>query len=223
MKMGAVITGDIVKSTGIDLKDRKILFTSILSLLEDLKKEYGLKYEFYRGDSFQIYSNQIEKILKIAILIRLRFMSLTPDTSSDFWDVRLSIGIGEISYNDESLKLSDGEAFHLSGRAFDKMKTSRLEIHTSCEEINEELNLSTSLVDQLILVKLNKMQALSLFYFFKNEELTQKMIAQTIMDVSPQKINSYLNNANFKLIEQYMSRFTHIICKVKGNLNKKQL
>src|SRR5690349_10745118 len=112
MPTSAVITADIVNSTLLPRKQEKKLFNA----LELILKPY--KYEFYRGDSFQVYVKDPGKALKLLLQIRLAAKKIINGSSALQYDVRASIGIGAIASPIRSLKTAAGEAFILSGRAF---------------------------------------------------------------------------------------------------------
>lgn len=56
------------------------------------------KVEFFRGDSFQMVIDAPENAMKIAVLLRAGLRSCTPKECKKPWDVRLSLGVGTISY-----------------------------------------------------------------------------------------------------------------------------
>src|ERR1043165_56861 len=111
----AVITADIVNSTRLKKMEEKTLLANLSFLL----KPY--KFEFYRGDSFQVYVSDPKQALKVALQARAAAKRLSSGFSSPFADVRASIGIGDISGPVRDLKTAKGEAFVISGRVFDEM------------------------------------------------------------------------------------------------------
>src|SRR4051812_26599215 len=106
MPVGSVITADIVNSTLLDRQQEKKLLAQLVSVLQEHK------YEFYRGDSFQVYIKNNSLALQVVLQARsiARSFSLAHD-------VRASIGIGAVTAPVRSLKTSTGEGFILSGRA----------------------------------------------------------------------------------------------------------
>lgn len=72
------------------------------------------KVEFFRGDSFQMIIDAPENAMKIAVLLRAGLRSCTPKECKKPWDVRLSLGVGTISYYANNTVLSDWEAFQYS-------------------------------------------------------------------------------------------------------------
>jgi hypothetical protein len=115
--LAAILTGDIVNSTGLSPAQEKTLF----ELLKLFAAEY--KYEFFRGDSFQIYVDDPKDALKMALVCRSLAIGLTEN--DERYDVRISIGIGEINLPIGNLGMAKGEAFLLSGRRFDDLGDDR--------------------------------------------------------------------------------------------------
>jgi hypothetical protein len=115
--MHAVLTGDIVNSTLLDKTHEQRLF-SLLNLILS-----GHRHEFFRGDSFQAYITDPKDALKIALQCRTAAIGLDPEASTVSADVRVSIGIGNVETPVRALSTAKGEAFLLSGRALDDLKS----------------------------------------------------------------------------------------------------
>src|SRR5450432_557020 len=87
MAIRAVITGDIVNSTKLTAAKEK-------KLLRVLRQVFILnQFEFYRGDSFQVYQMNAGDALKTALLCRSAAISISQDEETASSDVRISIGI----------------------------------------------------------------------------------------------------------------------------------
>ncbi|GAD04449.1 hypothetical protein HQ45_07085 [Porphyromonas crevioricanis] len=210
MKIKGVITGDIVSSSSIQLEWREKLLLTMQEIAEDLKEVSDLQIEFFRGDSFQLLVEQPEKTLLVAILFRAGLVSRTPQESKRRWDARVSIGIGEVSFLSDNILVSDGEAFHFSGREMDDIKKKRLTLRTRWEHINEELSVSTAFADDII-SGWTQAQA-EVIYLVLLHDITQKEIASRI-DKSPQTISKLLGTAKENLIKKYLERYQKLILK----------
>jgi hypothetical protein len=165
----AVITGDLIHSSKMNPKMRQWLMRSLKTALEQWDQDFGIESELIRGDSFQCLVPNPGAALQIAILIRTYIRSLNPTAPYDIYlhenptvgqtglltkwlfDARIAIGIGGIDYEGDTLAESDGEAFHLSGRALDRLKEGRqhLEI-VSLDVHHEELATLAALVDAIL-------------------------------------------------------------------------
>ncbi|HEX3933924.1 MAG TPA: hypothetical protein VHW43_04545 [Puia sp.] len=113
---GAVITGDIVNSTQLLPKQEKALFERLIS-----SYLVAHPYEFYRGDSFQVFIDKTERALLLALACRALAIGFIEDAAPIF-DIRVSIGIGKVNVPVVNLGMSKGEAFVLSGRKLDTLK-----------------------------------------------------------------------------------------------------
>ena len=143
--MIAVITADIVNSTRLKKAEEKMLTSNLSFIL----KSY--KFEFYRGDSFQAYIPDPKQALKVVLQVRAAAKRLSSGFSSPFTDIRASIGIGNITEPVKDLKTAKGEAFLISGRAFDEMSKTgkRLKIQSANEAMNLGLKIIANYADSL--------------------------------------------------------------------------
>ncbi len=76
-------------------------------------------FEFYRGDSFQVYLENAQGALKLALRCRTAAIAMGADENEVSPDLRLSLGIGAVEEPVTTLGLAKGEAFLLSGRTLD--------------------------------------------------------------------------------------------------------
>ena len=145
MSTVAVITADIVNSTRLKKAEEKILLSDLSSILG------SYKFEFYRGDSLQAYIPDPKQALKVVLQARAAAKRLSSGFSSPFADIRASIGIGNITTPVRDLKTAKGEAFLISGRAFDEMSKSgkRLKIQSANDAINLGLKIIANYADSL--------------------------------------------------------------------------
>ncbi|WKL44168.1 SatD family protein [Flavobacterium sp. ZE23DGlu08] len=132
--MEAVITADIINS-------REVSPDIWLNLLKDTLQNIGAEYstwELYRGDSIQLITSPINA-LRLGILLK----AVTKQVPN--LDIRMAIGIGEITYRSEKVSSSNGPAFINSGEAFDALNKNTLAIKTPWKEFDEILNIMLDL------------------------------------------------------------------------------
>lgn len=208
MKLGAIITGDIVNSQGMDKEERNKMLDILQTIPEKLYKISNLNIEIFRGDSFQIEVLNIYKCLQVAVALRTIFRSQQFKHSSKQWDVRLSIGIGKKEYEKETLAASDGEAYRLSGIGLDNIGKERLKITTPWEIYNKSLVTSTAFADDII-SNLTQRQS-EILSVFLTTSLSRKEISK-MLDVSRQAIEKSLKSAKANLINLYIKSFEEII------------
>jgi hypothetical protein len=141
--MIAVITGDIIAS-------RKLVNQDLwLSPLKGLLASWGdspKDWKVDRGDFFQVEIAHPEDALLRVFEIKALLKSLPPlaeRKNSSAVDVRLAIGIGEKTYDADSISESNGPAFIRSGEKFDLLRkeNENLGIISSWPALDEDMNL----------------------------------------------------------------------------------
>lgn len=207
MEIKAILTGDIVNSEKIDIEQRDRLLQTIQDI-SNLQPWSPMSIDVYRGDSFQIVVEKPSMALLIATMSRARLISHTPENSPQLWDARISVGIGSVSYTNDRVITSDGEAFRLSGRKLDQIGKGRLAVATIWEDVNQELNVGIPFVDNL-LSGLTPMQA-QLLYMSVAEQMPQTEIASKLGKLQ-QSVSKILGAAKENLLRPYLNRFETLI------------
>ena len=205
-----IITGDIVDSSFISNEWKSKISEILQKVIYDFRIQSPANLEMFRGDSFQITVENPSFALAIGIALRAALRANTPDGLTP-WDARISIGIGEVSFESESILTSDGEAFRLSGRGFDTLGKRRLFISTSTEGLNTELKLNTAFADEII-TKWTPKQA-AVVYVGLIKEASQKDMAES-MDMKLSNFNKHWNLAHVSLILSYINRFQFLISNI---------
>jgi hypothetical protein len=125
--VGAVLTGDIVNSTKLSPIQEATLLDVLARFL------HGHPHEFYRGDSFQAYIKDPSKALRLALTCRAVAIEITTKEEEAIrGDIRIAIGIGEVSTPVRALGSAKGEAFLLSGRGLDELQKSEKRLAVTC-------------------------------------------------------------------------------------------
>ena len=196
MKNSLVITGDIIGFTKVKTKKRE----KLVQLSKELITSWvGIKHaQIFRGDSFQIVFEDASEALRRSIQIRCWFKKFDFDEKA-MLDARMSIGVGQISYHGATVLDSDGEAFHISGRVFDKLEEDELiKIVTPDKVLNEQLNIICRLMD-VIMSGWTRSQAEVIFLVLENK--TQKQMAEELQIVQS-AVNNRLKLSKWKEIER---------------------
>ncbi len=131
--MISVITGDIINSKKTNPK----------AWLKLLKEELGKAgkspktWDIYRGDSFQLLISNVDNALLTAIKIKASLKSIKNI------NVRMAIGIGDITHNAIKITESNGSAFVHSGEKFEMLKIEKqnLAIKSDWPDFDKEMNL----------------------------------------------------------------------------------
>ena len=203
-----IITADIIGSTSIDADARGELPELINQLTDELQEVSQIQVEIFRGDSFQVMVQEVEKTPLVAVLLRagLRKSELRSKTKN--LDARMAIGIGKVSYINEKITLSDGEAFILSGREFDELGKRKLSILTPSEDVNAELRVETAFLDDVI-SHWTRQQSECIY----NALLTNAKQYQLASDdnTSRQNVGKKLSAAKERLVRMYLDRVSFLI------------
>lgn len=202
MSFRTVITSDIVGSTQLAKADLKKLVKTFDSILS------GHQYEFFRGDSFQVYIKLPEEAL--AVVLRLRTAAMKMSSKSVACDVRASIGIGQVKSPVKSLHTATDEAFILSGRTFDKMKApERLLI--ACPEKNTTVQLGLQITGDYIdyiFRHLTIKQAAVIFELLQNS--TQTEVAKRLKK-SQATVHKHAQAAGWPEMEKLIGNYKQLI------------
>jgi hypothetical protein len=156
-------------------------------------------FEFYRGDSFQAVIDA-EDALKVALLWRA---ALKATALPYEWDIRIAIGLGEISHLGPSLAVSGGTAFQYSGTLLDQMKqddNARIGFQTTDISWNAALNTECLLAEGLI-SRWTATGAQTIFDLFYYNDTQEALAAR--MGVSQPAIHKRLQAANWAAIKHW--------------------
>lgn len=205
-----VITGDIVGSTSIKTEHRANLLNCLNTMREELQCVSPFKMELFRGDSFQLLIDDPAAALKVALLLRAGLIHRTPDKENGMWDARISLGIGQVQFIADSIVTSDGEAFQYSGRQLDTLNKmrQRIAIKTPWNDVNEELEVSTAFVDDIIKGWSSKQAGM--IYLSLKTDMPKKNVAELI-GTSVQNVRNVLSSAREPLIRKYIERYNTLI------------
>ncbi|HTK22275.1 MAG TPA: SatD family protein [Mucilaginibacter sp.] len=197
----SVVTGDIANSTSIAADKRVELIERISALIKSWVTKPG-DAEIFRGDSFQLIFTDVTEALKRSIQIRCWLKSYKDGAEGEPLDARLSIGIGDVAYFGKSVLDADGEAFHLSGRAFDEMKSTQnfLQVTTNNQPLNEQLNIILNLAN-IIITQWTKNQAEVIFLLLEGK--TQQEMADELK-VAQSAVNNRIKLSRWKEIDKTM-------------------
>lgn len=192
--MVAIITGDIVSS-------RTLKPAVWLKHLKEGLQMFGtspLNWELYRGDSFQLKITAEDALLH-AVLLKTWIKHLKEI------DVRLSIGIGEQTFEGTKITEGNGTAFELSGEGFDALEKKNLTINTANKSLNDTFRVMTDLA-LLIMDKWTDKSAEIIFLKLKNPELNQTQIAEKL-DKKQSTISEALKRGGFEEIDQFINYY----------------
>ena len=103
--MQAIITADIVNYTKFTQNSEGNLMDNFIKWTKKTGSFSEVKYELYRGDSFQCIIPNLNQTLKICLLNRAYFLRLSKNQNG--LDVRQAIGLGDVESLQKTLSRSD--------------------------------------------------------------------------------------------------------------------
>ena len=207
MSLQAVITGDIVNSTKLTTVNEKRILKQLKSIL------LSYKYEFYRGDSFQVYIKDARQALRIALLCRTAAIAIPAGENGTNTDIRVSIGIGTIKTPVKTLSAAKGDAFILSGRAFDEITKAgnRLAIVTYNPIANTAFEVISDYINY-VFNNITDKQATVIFELLSGR--TQKKVAYKL-GKSKSTISQHVTSGRFYEIERLLQQYENIVKQMK--------
>lgn len=184
-----ILTGDLIKSR----RRKNDNWIGELRTLLERKGKSPVSWEIYRGDEFQLEINTPEDALLAAIEIRalLRTLQL---------DARISIGIGDKTYEADKITESNGTAFVRSGELFEKLKSQKmtLGINSGNAAFDESINLMLRLAAPIIGTWLPQQAAYALAAI-RSPESSQEEIGQQL-DINQAAVSGRRKRSNFELL-----------------------
>lgn len=208
MKIGAIITGDIIDSTKLSSDDRAVMLDVLRSIPSVLSSIQDVSLDIFRGDSFQIGIAEVREVLRAVLAIRSYLRSHKMESAKMLLDARLAIGIGTLDYESDALSTSDGEAYRLSGKLLDGMGKSRVKIMTPWKCVNDELELETAFADDIIsswTQSQSRIILLSLLTSHRHVDLSQRL------GISRQMVDKSLKASKEELMRAYIRRFEKLV------------
>ncbi|GGK68768.1 hypothetical protein ACD591_17355 [Rufibacter glacialis] len=225
----AVLTGDIVESTLLSATERTRLNQALTQGLTTLVGKD--QHEIFRGDSFQILLEDPSLALKTALQVRclLRKSLISDQLQQDVTqektegienkkanpllysykkevvDARIAIGLGKTGYKSPHIRTSDGEAFQLSGRALDSLKSKgpRLVVATPHQEFNAYQEVICSFLDVFI-NSWSLQQAEVVFELLEGKK--QQEIAE-MLHISQASVSQRTTTAHWQEVEKALALF----------------
>jgi hypothetical protein len=203
-KKAVVITGDVINSSELSTPARKKLQRELGSFLKEALYVWpDLVMQQYRGDSIQaILTTNRLMALRIALTLQSQLMA------SKF-NIRLSIGIGEISFKGKNIITSDGSAFRASGPYLDALKKSGELISIAGADAGfsgEWQTHSASL--NYIIQDWTPQQAEAVNLQLQN--YTQQRMARKLKITQP-SVHQRLQGAGWPVIQKILQRFESVI------------
>jgi hypothetical protein len=220
----AVISGDIINSGKLPVKQREVLYKKLEAFLKKLgKKGEYFKGETNQGDWFQCLVDHPQEALRYALIIKTYLKSFHESElviakipkgkkveASISIDARISLGIGNVDFIGARLGSSDGEAFRISGRLLDKIKKTN---HSLIGGVDKEEKLNGELENLLVMLDLILSKTTSL----QCQVIMRKLLGKKETEIAKElhilqsAVNQRSTAAGWNAIESAVNRFETII------------
>jgi len=197
--MIAIITGDLINSENHPSSEW-------LPVIKDYFSRFGgspMVWEIYRGDEFQLKVNQ-ENALYTAMQIKAILKSIKG------LDVRMGIGIGLETFMGSGVSESNGSAYQRSGRKFDALKDSKVNLSIATGEENYDSTLNLML--RLALDFMDGWSVVSaeiVAMVLDNPTVSQKELAQQL-NIKQSAVSQRLKRARMELVLEVLAYYKNL-------------
>lgn len=218
--MIAVITADLIDSSQYDEEVlEKVLDTlsSEFALIVKQQPKKTVRFEIYRGDSFQGIIKNPALALNLSLQIkaainRIHLKKTKKNRAySKIADFKIAIGIGTIDLEREAISESNGQAFHFSGRSLDEIKNEsrKTRLKTPIPEIDDEFNTGFHLLDT-VTDKWSTASAEVVYYLLKGFKEREIAIE---LKISQSAVNQRKKASGWEAINGFLERYEQVISK----------
>lgn len=202
--MYAVLTADVVASRSVDTQ---VWLSSLRKELAFFGRE-PFDWQIYRGDSLQLLLDA-----ELALVAALRLKAALRQESKSL-DIRVAIGLGEITHRAEQITESNGEAFMCSGSCFEQLKTATLAIRSPWEEVDRQWNLFCALISE-ISSSWSSNQAFIIREYLQFPQYTQTELAAKL-GKKQSNVSRSLKQAGYDSIREVLSYYQ---TQIRGKLS----
>ncbi len=223
----AVISGDIISSTSLLVKDRVLLEQRLTALLEELNDKFDVFGRVIKGDYLEFVIPKPQNALRVALAIKSFVKSVPINNTAKYkrnsrfqlfktHGVRLAIGYGELTRFDPKKGIIDGEAIYLSGRLISGVSTfgkdrmvikNTLYFTSNNEKLNERFESLLALIDTLITKATPRQSEVLYLKLLYNNETT----IATKLNIGQSVVNKHSTSLGWNSIEKAVNYFDKTI------------
>jgi len=223
----SVISGDIISSTSLLVKDRELLEQSLTALLEELKNKFDVFGRVIKGDYLEVVVPKPQNALRVALAIKSFVKSVSITNASKYkkssrvqlfktYGIRLAIGYAELTRFNPTKGIIDGEAIYLSGRLINGLSSfgkdrvvikNTLYFISNNESLNESFESLFALIDTLInKATPRQSEVLYLKLLFNNETTIAAKL-----NIGQSVVNQHSTSLGWNSIEKAVNYFNKTI------------
>jgi hypothetical protein len=199
-----VISGDVIDSSLLKPAPRKRLQHLLDSFFDQAAKQWpDLQMQQYRGDSIQAVLTKNRVVaLRLALLLQSYL-------AKENFKIRLSVGVGNISFKGKEVITSDGSAFQASGPGLDALAKSGevISIAGSNADFTNEWQVHSASLNYII-QDWSTQQAEAVF--LQLQDHTQQEIAKKLKIKQP-SVHQRLQKAGWPVVQKILNRFESVI------------
>ena len=198
--MIAIITGDIINSENHPSSEW-------IGMLKNYFNQFGespMNWEIYRGDEFQLKVTE-----KNALFTAIRMKSMLKTIKG--LDVRMGIGIGLETYIGTGVTESNGPAYQRSGRNFETLKESKVNLSIATGDAKNDRTLNLML--RLALDFMDDWSVVSaeiVTLVLDNPHSSQKEVAQ-MLGIKQSAVSQRLKRARLDLVLEVLAYYKELI------------
>ena len=200
MNMIAIITGDIINSSGHNSTEWMAKLKSCLAQWGDTPSTW----EIYRGDEIQLRI-KVQHALFAAIQLKALIKSIKG------LDIRIGIGLGGETYIGAGVSESNGTAYQRSGRTLEELKENKvtLMLASADEEYNRTMNLILKLASDFM-DDWSPVSAEMVFLSLSNPNESQQNLAEQL-NIKQSAVSQRKKRARLNLVEDLLAYYERTI------------
>lgn len=202
MSVITVLSGDIVASSSYTAAQLNNVIAALKSHFTEWQQHCDLRWQVYRGDAFQAYVSEPGQGLALALSVRARLATLTPQCQAT-----QSLAVGQAELLRESPGESQGPVFEQSGRQLESQENGSLQLALTHPELStlSAWQLAVMLFDKLT-GDLSQRQAEILLAWLQAPELSQQALADKL-GTSRQNVHLHFKRMNMDAIVTTLNQF----------------
>lgn len=208
----AIITGELAESAKMKQELLGRIPDLIRSSCQEVNMQLGpdeqLEFEIIRMDQFIAKSRSPVTSLRALLLLASQFRYSTYRALNIRTELKMSLAIGPVEFEQNQLRESDGTAFRTSAHSLEGMKRNqRLTVKTTGDSVNEELEVACTFMDILI-HDWSDEQAEAVFLSLTGMNQTQISEA---LSISQPAVNRRLKAAHLDAIVKFIGRYETLV------------